>query len=280
MKDYIITEGMLQNYRAYLLEEEKSVLTVEKYMRDLKKFQVFLSEKEIQKDLVIEYKKELLQSYAVSSVNSMLAALNRFFQFAGWYQFKVRQLRQQRQVYCPEEKELTKNEYFRLLDIAKKTGNERLELIMQTICSTGIRISELSCITVKAAKDGAASASCKGKQRQILLPGKLRKLLLRYSRKNHIKSGLIFVTKQGKPMDRSNIWREMKKLCREASVADKKVFPHNLRHLFAKTYYSMEKDIAKLADLLGHSSINTTRIYIVSSGAEHRQQIERLRLIS
>lgn len=278
--NYIITEDMQREYRISLQEEEKSNLTIEKYMRDLKKFLTFLSENVVKKELVIEYKKELMQKYTVSSVNSMLAALNRFFQFMGWYQFKVKQLKQQRQVYCPEEKELTRDEYFRLLDTAREEGNDRLQLIMQTICSTGIRISELACITVKAARDGVAVVDCKGKQRQVLLPGKLRKLLLWYSKKNHIKAGSVFVTKQGKPMDRSNIWREMKRLCKAAGVAGKKVFPHNLRHLFAKTYYSMEKDIAKLADLLGHSSINTTRIYIISSGTEHRQQIERLRLIS
>lgn len=278
-EEYIITEDMLKDYRISLQDEEKSILTVGKYIRDLKKFQLFLDGRHVKKELVIEYKKDILCRYAVNSVNSMLAALNRFFQFTGWHQFKVRQVKQQRQVYCPEETELTKNEYFKLLDAAKMAGNERLGLIMQTICSTGIRISELACITVKAAREGVASVDCKGKQRQVLLPGKLRKLLMWYSGKNRIKGGSIFVTRQGRPMDRSNIWREMKQLCIAAGVDNKKVFPHNLRHLFAKTYYKMEKDIVKLADLLGHSSINTTRIYIISSGTEHRKQIERLRLI-
>lgn len=209
----------------------------------------------------------------------MLAALNSFFEFAGWYDCKVKQLKLQRQVYCSEEKELTKEEYYRLIQAAKTAKKDRLGLIIQTICSTGIRISELNFITVESIQSGIAYVDCKGKSRQIFLPHKLKLLLLQYTRKNHIQQGPVFVTRGGKPIDRSNVWREMKSLCRMAKVKEIKVFPHNLRHLFARTYYKMEKDISKLADLLGHSSVNTTRIYIISSGAEHKKQIERMHLI-
>lgn len=275
----IITSDMLDSYRNQLKDEEKSELTVEKYMRDLRKFQNFLSGRLVTKELVIQFKEELIETYAISSVNSMLAAINNFFSFMGWYYLRVKQIKTQRQVYCPEEKELTKQEYYRLIRAAKEQNKERIGLIIQTICSTGIRISELSCITVQAIRSGIAMVDCKGKYRQVLLPKKLKVLLLGYIKRSGIKRGIVFVTKHGNPLNRSNIWREMKELCGQANVKEQKVFPHNLRHLFARTYYKMEKDIAKLADLLGHSSINTTRIYIVTSGVEHKQQIERLRLV-
>lgn len=275
----IITSDMLNSYRNQLKDEEKSELTVEKYMRDLKKFRCFLSGRPVTKELVIQYKEELIETYAISSVNSMLAAINNFFSFMGWYHLRVRQIKTQRQVYCSEEKELTKEEYYRLIHTAKEQNKERIGLIIQTICSTGIRISELSCITVQSLRNGIAIVDCKGKYRQVLLPKKLKLLLSGYIKRAGIKKGIVFVTKRGNPLNRSNIWREMKELCCQANVKEQKVFPHNLRHLFARTYYKMEKDIAKLADLLGHSSINTTRIYIVTSGTEHKKQIERLRLV-
>lgn len=279
MKNHTITSEMEDRFIQYLIQEEKSTHTVEKYQRDLKKFIRFLGKREITKDLVIEYKKDLSERYAVSSVNSMLASLNHFLQFAGWYEFKVKQMKLQRQVYCPEEKELTREEYYRLVSTAKLMKKERIGLIIQTICSTGIRISELIYITVDSVQTGIAYATGKGKSRQIFLPHKLRMLLMKYVRQNRIRQGSVFLTKEGKPVNRSNVWKEMKALCATARVLDVKVFPHNLRHLFARTYYRMEKDISKLADLLGHSSINTTRIYIVTSGTEHRQQIERMNLI-
>lgn len=279
MKIYKITPKMEAEFIQYLIQEEKSKNTVEKYQRDLKKFISFADEQEITKDTVIKYKLSLSKQYAISSVNSMLASLNHFMQFAGWHDFKVKQIKLQRRVYCPEEKELTREEYYRLVNTAKQLKKERIGLIIQTICSTGIRVSELIFITVDSVQSGIAYATCKGKSRQIFLPHKLRMLLMKYIRQNRIRKGSIFQTREGKPVNRSNVWKEMKALCSSAKVMAVKVFPHNLRHLFARTYYRMEKDISKLADLLGHSSINTTRIYIVTSGTEHKQQIERMNLI-
>lgn len=274
-----VTSEILLEYRKKMEDEEKSELTQEKYMRDLQKFIKFLDGRPPTKELAIQFKEELAKTYAVSSVNSILAAVNRFLEFAGWTNCKVKQMKQQRQVYCSEERELTKQEYYRLIKTAKSMKKERLSLLMQTICSTGIRISELEFITAKAVRDGRAVVECKGKRRQILIPQKLRLRLSQYMKSQKIVGGPVFITSQGNPMDRSNIWREMKNICTEAGVSQMKVFPHNLRHLFATTYYQMEKDIAKLADLLGHSNINTTRIYIVSSGMEHKKQMERLRLV-
>lgn len=269
----------LTTYYHYLIGEEKSPTTITKYLRDLQKFLTYTAGRPITKELVITYKEELKQQYATASINSMLASLNHYFDFAGLYECKVKQIKQQRRVYCPEEKELSKEEYYRLIKAAQELQKDRLSLIIQTICSTGIRISELECITVRAAQSGVAEVNCKGKSRQIFIPHKLKMMLLTYIKKQHIHQGPIFITKQGNPINRSNVWREMKNLCEIAHVRENKVFPHNLRHLFAKTYYKMEKDISKLADLLGHSSINTTRIYIISSGEEHRRQIDRMKLL-
>ena len=209
----------------------------------------------------------------------MLASINSLLTFLGWADLKVKSIKLQRQIYCPEEKELTKAEYTRLCKAARRRHNERLNLILQTICGTGIRVSELQFITVEAAKCGEAVVRCKGKTRAVFIVRELRQKLLRYAAEQNIQSGMIFVTRTGKPISRTNIWREMKALCVEANVNPEKVFPHNLRHLFARVFYGIEKDIAKLADILGHSSINTTRIYIISTGTEHRQRMENMRLI-
>ena len=209
----------------------------------------------------------------------MLASLNSLFAFLGWNDCKVKVIKIQRQIYCPEEKELTKAEYVRLINAAKYKKNERLSLLIQTICGTGIRVSELEYITVETVRRGEATVSCKGKTRSVFIVKDLKKKLLRYAAEQEIKSGMIFVTKSGKPINRTNIWREMKALCKDANVNTQKVFPHNLRHLFARTFYGIEKDIAKLADILGHSSINTTRIYIISTGMEHRRRMENMHLI-
>ncbi len=209
----------------------------------------------------------------------MLASLNSLFAFSGRHELRVKSLKLQQQVFCPEEKELTRAEYERLCAAAAWKKNERLNLILQTICGTGIRVSELKCITVEAARHGEAVVSGKGKTRSVFLVKELRQKLLRYAAKRGIGGGMIFVTRTGRPVSRTNIWREMKALCEQARVNPKKVFPHNLRHLFARVFYGMEKDIAKLADILGHSSINTTRIYIVSTGTEHRRRMEHMRLI-
>lgn len=268
----------LNKFRDQLIYEEKSTATVEKYLRDARAFSVFIDRKDITKELVMEYKAYLIeQGYAVRSINSMLASVNRLLEFLCMRDCKVKNIKTQRQIYCAEEKELTKAEYQRLLEASKK--QPQLNLIIQTICSTGIRISELRYFTVEAVKRGEICVNCKGKIRNILLPGKLRKLLKDHAKRAGIKSGMIFITKNGNAVNRSNIWAKMKKLCEEAKVNRSKVFPHNLRKLFAKTFYTIEKDIAKLADILGHGSIETTRIYIMTTGAEHRRKIERLGLL-
>ena len=280
MKGRILTSKAVQSFKKYLREEEKSANTIEKYLRDVRAFAEYLGGAEVTKEAVIAYKSKLLaESYAVRSINSMLASLNGLFSFLGWTDCRVKSIKLQRQIYCPEEKELTKAEYMRLVNTAKQKGNERLNLILQTICGTGIRVSELQYITVEAVKCGEAIVSLKGKTRAIFIVRELQKKLLRYAAEQGISSGTIFITRTGRPLNRTNIWREMKGLCKQAGVNPQKVFPHNLRHLFARVFYGIEKDIAKLADILGHSSINTTRIYIISTGDEHRKRMEHMRLI-
>lgn len=270
---------ILEDFKEHLVLEERSTATVEKYIRDIKIFFDFVKGAEITKEIVMHYKKHLQENYAVRSVNSMLASINSLFAFLGWHELKVKSMKLQQQIYRPEEKELTKAEYTRLCRTAQKKHNERLNLILQTICGTGIRVSELQYITVEAVRSGEATVSCKAKTRSVFIVKELQKKLLRYAAEHNIKSGMIFVTRTGKALSRTNIWREMKALCEEAGVNPKKVFPHNLRHLFARVFYGIEKDIAKLADILGHSSINTTRIYIISTGTEHRRRMENMRLI-
>ena len=279
MEGRVITAKMIAGFREHLILEERSVATIQKYIRDVKAFMAYAQNSAITKETVIAYKKYLQENYAVRSANSMLASINSFFSLFGWNDLKVKSLKLQQQIYCPEEKELTKAEYTRLCKAAQRRHNERLNLILQTICGTGIRVSELQFITAEAAKCGEAVVRCKGKTRAVFIVRELRQKLLRYAAEQNIQSGMIFVTRTGKPISRTNIWREMKALCIEADVNPQKVFPHNLRHLFARVFYGIEKDIAKLADILGHSSINTTRIYIISTGTEHRQRMENMRLI-
>lgn len=278
MKGLRITTKDIAGFREHLILEERSAATIQKYIRDIKAFAKY-AEGAVTRETVIAYKKHLQEHYAVRSVNSMLASINSLFVFLGWHDLKVKALKLQQQVYCPEGKELTKAEYTRLCKAAQRRHNERLNLILQTICGTGIRVSELQFITVEAAKCGEAVVRCKGKTRAVFIVRELRKKLLRYAAEQNIKSGMFFVTRTGKPISRTNIWREMKALCVEANVNPQKVFPHNLRHLFARVFYGIEKDIAKLADILGHSSINTTRIYIISTGMEHRRRMENMHLI-
>lgn len=275
----ILTEKEIFEFRNYLRESEKSDNTIEKYLRDVRVFMRFANG-EITKEVVLHYKQHLLNNeYTARSVNSMLASLNTLFVFLGWVDCKAKSIKLQRQIYCSEEKELTKAEYIRLVNTAKQNNNTRLYLILQTICGTGIRVSELKFITVENVKRGEAVVSLKGKTRTVFIVSELKRKLLRYAKEQKITQGSIFITRTGKPMNRTNIWREMKKLCESANVNPAKVFPHNLRHLFARTFYRIEKDIAKLADILGHSSINTTRIYIVSTGDEHRRCIENMHLV-
>ena len=279
MKKRIITNQTINSFKNHLIENEKATATIEKYKRDIHLFVEYATDKPLDKPLVLEYKTSLEQTYAIRSANSMLAALNSFFRFLGWSDLCVKQFKVQKETYCSEEKELTKAEYTALVRTAERKKNERLSLVVQTICGTGIRVSELQSITVEAVRKGEAIVSCKGKTRKIFIVSALRKKLLRYATEQKINSGIIFVTKSGKPLDRSNIWREMKSLCEQAGVSPGKVFPHNLRHLFARTFYGIEKDIAKLADVLGHSSINTTRIYTMETGEQHRNQLQRLGLL-
>lgn len=278
MTERIMKPAQIEAFGEYLRQEEKSGATIEKYLRDVRAFYAFAQGEAVTKDLVLAYKRHCVDhSYAVRSVNSMLASINGFLEFQGWQDCKVKNLRLQRQTYCAEERELTKSEYLRLLRASQE--NEQLNLILQTICATGIRVSELRYFTVEAVRQGKITVSCKNKTRTILVPGKLKQALLNFARHRGIVAGECFLGRSGKPMDRCSIWRQMKRLCREADVAPTKVFPHNLRKLFARTFYEIEKDIAVLADILGHSSINTTRIYIMTTGTEHREKIERLGLV-
>ena len=248
MNELIITKENIDEFKNYLRLEEKNDNTIEKYLRDIKAFRQYVGTQSVTKEMAIEYKENLLSDeYAVRSVNSMIASLNSFFTFVGCECLKIKTIKEQRQIFCSEEKELTREEYNRLLNAAESKGSKRLNLILQTICGTGIRVSELKFITVESVKKGEAFVFCKGKRRS--------------------------------PLSRTNIWRDMKNLCKDANVNPEKVFPHNLRHLFARVFYGIEKDIAKLADILGHSSINTTRIYIISTGTEHRQRMENMRLV-
>lgn len=279
MDKRIISQRMLERYEVYLWNDEKSKSTVEKYLRDIHRFIEYVNGADISKSVVLDYKGYLKDHYATASANSMIASINSFFKFAEWNDCCVKQFKVQKKAFASEEKELSREEYVRLVETARRRGNERLCLILQTICGTGIRISELKHITVEAAKQGEAIVACKGKTRVIFIVGKLKKYLLRYAQKHGITTGAIFITSSGKNISRCNIWRDMKSLCRYADVSPNKVFPHNLRHLFARVFYNLEKDIVKLADILGHSSINTTRIYIITTGFEHRRKMENMRLI-
>lgn len=274
-----ITEKTISDFKEYLLVEEKSEATKDKYIRDIKAFCAFIKGREFDKKDVLEYKSHIVEKYAPASVNSMLSSLNALFAFLEWHEMKVKTLKVQKQVFLSSEKELTKGEYEQLLGAARSKGNERLYMLMQTICSSGIRVSEVRFITVEAINREYAEVTSKGKRRRVFLPRELCVMLKRYCRERNIKSGAVFVTKNGRPLDRSNIWSDMKKLCKSAGVSEKKVFPHNLRHLFARTYYSLQKDIVRLADILGHSSVNTTRIYTAESGEIHRHQIQKLGLL-
>lgn len=274
-----ITKNLINHFKTYLFNEEKSEATLEKYVRDIHTFFLWLCGRVVDKQTVLEYKAYLVENYKPASVNSVLSSLNSFFTYNEWYDCKVKSLKIQKQIFSSKDKELTKAEYERLLDAAKYKKNERLYLLMQTICSTGIRVSELRFVTVAAVNTGVANINCKGKFRQVFLPKNLCKILTKYMREQKITSGSVFVSRTGKPLDRSNIWADMKKLCESAGVSKDKVFPHNLRHLFARTYYSLQKDIVRLADILGHSSVNTTRIYTMETGEVHKRHIERLGLL-
>ena len=274
-----ITAEMIESFGKYLTEEEKAKATVRKYLHDVERFQIWIGAQALCKTTVLAYKADLCEQYAPASVNATLSSLNSFFRFIERYDLCVKNLKIQKQIFAAADKELTKSDYDRLLQAAKQRKKERLYLLMQTICSTGIRVSEVRYVTVEAVARGMAEIDCKGKCRQVFLPELLCQILKRYIEEQNIKSGAVFVTKNGIPLDRSNIWSNMKKLCMTANVSEKKVYPHNLRHLFARTYYDLQKDVVRLADILGHSNVNTTRIYTMENGENHRRQIEKLGLL-
>ena len=265
----IITRKLIERYADALREQERSAATIQKYTHDLTELAAFF----------LQWKQQLIDGHAPATVNAMLTAANGFFRFLDWRELFVKPLKLQKSLFLEEGRELTRGEYTRLVRAAQRLGNQRLELVLQTLCATGIRVSELRFSTVEALAKGRAEISNKGKRRLVFLPEKLRKLLRTYAKKQKITAGAVFVTRSGKNLNRCNIWRERKALCQAAGVAPGKVFPHNLRHLFARTFYSMEGDLSRLADILGHSSINTTRIYTAESGRVHARQMERMGLI-
>ena len=280
-----LTQSKIEKFKAYLKNEERSSATIERYTRDLERFRRWLEDNEnggknaVTKGGVLNYKANLLEKYAVTSANSIISSINSFFDAEGWQELKIKTVKQQRRIFASQEYELTKSEYVRLLAIARDAGNIRLFLLMQTLCCSGIRISELKFITVESLGHGRAEIRCKGKLRIVFLPRELCVMLSDYCRSREILHGPIFISKNGACLDRTNVWSDMKRLAKTAGIDPKKVFPHNLRHLFARTFYASEKDIVRLADLLGHSSVNTTRIYTMESAESCRKHLEKLNLV-
>lgn len=280
MSSKVLTSVMVEAFEQRLRLDERSEGTVKKYLRDIRAFKAWAAGREVSKELSIEWKTFLRQrGYASVTINSMLSALNSLFRFLGWNEFRVSFLRIQRRIFRDERRDLRREDYERLLSAAKRSGQKRLELIMETICSTGIRVSELRYITVQSLRKGRVEVVLKGKVRTIIIPSRLSEKLLAFAAGAGILTGEVFVTKRGAGITRGQVWAEMKRLCRTAGVDPRKVFPHNLRHLFATVFYESSKDIVKLADLLGHSSVETTRIYLTTSGIDHRRQLESLHLV-
>ena len=280
MEQKTVTKEEIRQFSDALTEEERSAGTIEKYVRDVRRFAVWLDGEEVSRERTAAWRDGLLErGYAPVTINSMVAAVNQFFTFLGWEEFRVKALKIQRKLFRDDRRELTREESQRLLDAAHGLGRERLALLLETICATGIRVSEVKYITVEAAHAGRAEISLKGKLRTILLPGKLCRKLKKYARQQKTASGEIFLTRSGKSLSRRQIWAEMKRLCKAAGVAPSKVFPHNLRHLFARTFYKVCRDVVKLADVLGHSSIETTRIYLISTGSEHANILRKMHLV-
>ena len=277
VRRYFMNEELIESFMGYLVDNERSSNTVEKYHRDLRVFMHFLEGREPEKKIIREYKQFLMERYAPKSVNSMLTALNSFFEYIGRRDLKVKMIRIQKRIFIDESRNLTKNEYRKLVYAARYDA--RMQLIIETLCSTGMRVSELKYITVENFESGQVDVYNKGKQRVIFLPQKLIIKMKKYIEKRKIEKGQIFVTRTGKSIDRISIWRGMKKLCKKAHIETSKVFPHNLRHLFAKTYYSVKKDLSRLADLLGHTNIDTTRIYVMENRQSHFKDIELMKLV-
>lgn len=281
MEDFKLTVERIAAYGRYLKQEERTPATLEKYLRDVRAFALWLDGEAVTKEAVTGWKERMLtERRAPSTVNAALSALNGLFRFLGWEGCRARFVKVQRRLFRDPARELTRPDYDRLIATARELGKERLALVMETICSTGVRVSEVRYLIVEAVRRGRVEISLKGKVRVILIPTKLARKLLKYAKKNKTVSGEIFLTGNGKSLSRRQIWAEMKRLCVHAGVEPSRVFPHNLRHLFATAYYRAYKDIAKLADVLGHSSIETTRIYLLTSGAEHQRQLDRLGLVS
>ncbi len=278
-KDIILSDKTIKNYIRYLHEQERSVSTIKSYQRELLSLQLFLDDSPLTKDKLLSYKTMITSQYAPTTCNVSIAAINNLLKYMCRPDLTLKPLKIQKQIYETANKELTKKDYNKLIKAALINGDERTALAIQTICATGIRVSELQFITIEALKQGQAQVNNKGKNRIVFIPKTLSNLLKKYVINHNIASGPIFVTRSGKCLDRSNLWKSMKQLCSIAGVKSSKVYPHNLRHLFAKTYYTQQKDISRLADILGHSSINITRIYTRESGAVHAKQIEGLGLI-
>lgn len=278
-KSCTLTPELIQNYLLYQQEQERSTATIQKYAHDLTELYRYLNRQPLNKFVLIGWKQKLTETHAPATVNSMLTAVNGYLGYMGLSELRIKLLKIQRSLFLDEQKELTRSDYIRLVRAAEQKGNERLSLVIQTICATGIRVSELRFITAEAVCCGRAGITNKGKRRTVFLPDKLRRLLKQYLKKQGITTGAVFVTRTEKSLDRSNIWREMKALCESAGIDSNKVFPHNLRHLFARTYYSQERDLSRLADILGHSNVSTTRIYTAESGAVHAKQMERMGLV-
>ena len=276
-----LTPQLIEDYLRRLAEDERGAATIDKYRRDLLRFYEFLPpDKAVDKAVVLSWKEQLVaRKYASSSVNVMLASVNGLLTFAGRPEWRAKFLKRQRATFCDERRELRRAEYEKLVATARREKKTRLTLMMETICSTGIRVSELAFVTVEAVRAGRAELMLKGKCRRILFPAALVRKLSRYAAERRIARGPIFTDKSGSPVSRHRVWYEMKKLGARAGVAASKVFPHNLRHLFARTYYALERDLSKLADLLGHSSVETTRLYIITAGVEHLRQLDKMKLV-
>ena len=279
MTELAVTSERLAEFASALRAEERLPATVEKYVRDVRRFGDWLGGAPASRESAAEWREQLAGRLSAATVNAMLAALNKFFAVMGRADCRVKPLRTQRRAFRSAGRELTRGEYERLVAAARGMGRERTALVMETLCATGIRVSELRYITVEAARAGRAVVRLKGKIREILIPERLRKALLKYAKKKRTASGEIFLTRNGNALSRKQIWAEMKAVCESAGVERSKVFPHNLRHLFARAFYSLTHDVAKLADVLGHSSIETTRIYLISTGEEHVRLLNRLSLV-
>ncbi len=271
----------MENYRIHLTEEEKSKSTIEKYIRSIRKLMGYTVGQEFDKDVVIAYKKNLLESrkYKVSSINSMLIDVNQFLEYQGWYDCRVKTYKVQKTMFYPDNKYLSKEEYKKLLKEARKKGKVRLYFLLETLAATGMRVSELSFLTVEAVREGSVVIYSKGKVRAVLLTPELQKQLLLYAEQKGIETGIVFRTRSGNAVDRSNVWKEMKNLCKGARVNPDKVFPHNLRHLFAQCFYKERKDLAELASIMGHSSVETTRLYLLTTGKEYRKELEKMDML-